>query len=222
MITGVKVTLLLVIVTTITSLLFGTLLTVMRVSRLKALRIPGTIHVEFCRNIPGLVWILFFYFVFPELLPSNWGMVLHRYTYYSIVAAILGLTIDNSSFVSDILKSGRLAIPESQREAAITLGFNTVQQWLYVMLPQMYRAVLPPLGTRMIHNFLNTSLAMAITAPDLTWATLQIESITFKGLEATTIATGFYVAMSGIMVMIVLGLEKLLKINMTSITSSKV
>lgn len=182
----------------------------------------GTLYVEFCRNIPGLVWILFFYFVFPELLPFGWSHMLHSYSHYAIVAAILGLTVDNASYVSDILRSGKLAIPDSQREAGITLGLSTTQQWLYVMLPQMYRAVLPPMGTRMIHNFLNTSLGMAITAPELTWATMQIESITFRGIEATTLATVFYVVMSGVMVLIVLGLEKYLKIDMTSITKAKV
>jgi polar amino acid transport system permease protein len=62
---------------------------------------------------------------------------------------------------------------------------------------------------------------MAITATELTWATQQIESLTFRGIEATTIATVFYIVMSGIMVSIVLGLEKYLKIDMTSITKSK-
>lgn len=221
MITGVKITLLLLVTTTITSLAFGTVLAVMRVSHIRALRILGTVYVEICRNIPGLFWLLFFYFVFPELLPADWGMQLNRYEHYPIAAGILGLTVDNSSYVSDILKSGKLAIPDSQKEAAITLGLGSVQQWLYVMLPQMYRAVLPPLGTRMIHNFKNTSLCMAITATELTWATQQIESLTFRGIEATTIATVFYLVMSGIMVSIVLGLERYLKIDMTSITRSK-
>lgn len=221
MITGVKMTLLLLVTTTITSLLMGTVLAVMRISSVRSMRVLGTLYVEICRNVPGLFWLLFFYFVFPELLPHELGQKLNGYRNYSILAGILGLTVDNSSYVSDILRSGRLAIPDSQREAAITLGFGPVQQWIYVMLPQMYRAVLPPLGTRMIHNFKNTSLCMAITATELTWATQQIESLTFRGIEATTIATAFYIIMSGIMVAIILGLEKYLKIDMTSITRSK-
>ncbi len=221
MVTGVKLTLLLLVTTTLISFFVGTVLAVMRVSSVKALRILGTLYVEICRNIPGLFWLLFFYFVFPELLPSEWGKALNTYEHYPVVAGILGLTVDNSSYVSDILRSGKLAIPDSQKEAAITLGLKPVQQWLYVMLPQMYRAVLPPLGTRMIHNFKNTSLCMAITATELTWATQQIESLTFRGIEATTIATVFYIIVSALMVAVVLGLEKYLKIDMTSITKSK-
>lgn len=221
MITGVKITLLLAVVTTITSLCLGTVIAVMRLSRLRILRALGRLYVEIFRNIPGLFWLLFFYFIFPELLPFGWGETLNGYIYYPIVAGIIGLTVDNSSYVSDILRSGRLAIPHTQREVAISTGLSRVQQYLYVLLPQMYRAVLPPLGTRMVHNFKNTSLCMAITAPELTWATQQIESLTFRGLESTTIATLFYIALSISMIVVIIMLEKYYKIDISSMTQTK-
>ena len=221
MITGVKITLILLVSTTITSLLLGTVIAVMRVSRIKLLRILGNLYVEIFRNIPGLFWVLFFYFVFPELLPPSLGEKLNAYLYYPVIAGILGLTVDNSSYVSDILRSGRLAIPHGQRDVAISTGLNRVQQWFYVLLPQMYRVTLPPLGTRMVHNFKNTSLCMAITAPELTWATQQIESLTFRGIEATTIATLFYIGLAAVMVSIIIILEKSLKIDISSITHSR-
>lgn len=221
MITGVKITLVLLVATTITSLLLGNVIAIMRVSRMRPLRVIGNLYVEIFRNIPGLFWVLFFYFVFPELLPLSLGEKLNAYLYYPVIAGILGLTVDNASYVSDILRSGRLAIPHGQREVAISTGLNRVQQWLYVLLPQMYRVTLPPLGTRMVHNFKNTSLCMAITAPELTWATQQIESLTFRGIEATTIATLFYIFLAALMVSIIILLEKYLKIDASSITHSK-
>jgi polar amino acid transport system permease protein len=222
MITGVKITLILLVATTITSLLLGTVVAIMRISRIKSLRAMGFLYVEIFRNIPGLFWILFFYFVFPELLPSGWGDKLNAYTYYPLVAGILGLTVDNASYVSDILRSGRLALPHGQREAAVSAGLSRIQQYLHVLLPQMFRAALPPLGTRMVHNFKNTSLCMVITAPEITWATQQIESLTFRGIEATTIATLFYIVLAGVMVSIIIFLEKLWKIDISSISRSKV
>jgi polar amino acid transport system permease protein len=221
MITGVKITLILLISTTITSLLLGTIIAIMRVSRMRVLRSLGTLYVEIFRNIPGLFWILFFYFVFPELLPFDLGEKLNSFLYYPILAGILGLTVDNASYVSDILRSGRLAIPHGQREAAVSTGLSRVQQYLHVLLPQMFRAALPPLGTRMVHNFKNTSLCMAITAPEITWATQQIESLTFRGIEATTIATAFYIILAGAMVTIIILLENLLKIDISSISHSR-
>jgi polar amino acid transport system permease protein len=193
----------------------------MRLSRSRLLRFISKGYVEITRNIPGLFWLLFFYFLFPEILPFDWGAKLNAYKHYAIVAGVLGLTVDNASYVSDILISGRRAIPNTQREVAISTGLNRIQQYLFVLLPQMYRAVLPPLGTRMIHNFKNTSLCMAISAPELTWATQQIESITFRGLEATTIATLFYLILSMIMVSIIILLEKYYKIDISSMTHTK-
>ncbi len=216
MITGAKITLLLLVSTTITSLLLGTVIAVMRISRINLLRWTGSVYVEIFRNIPGLFWVLFFYFVLPELLPETWGAYLNRLDSYPVIAGIAGLTVDNASYVSDILRSGRLAIPHGQREAAISTGLGRVQQYVHVLLPQMFRAALPPLGTRMVHNFKNTSLCMAITAPEITWATQQIESLTFRGIEATTIATIFYIALAGVMVAGIVVLEKVLKIDMSS------
>ena len=221
MITGAKITLILLASTTVTSLLLGTVVAIMRISRIKILRMLGTLYVEIFRNIPGLFWILFFYFVFPELLPTRWGDALNGYLYYPIVAGIMGLTVDNASYVSDILRSGRLAIPHGQREAAISTGLGRIQQYIHVLLPQMFRAALPPLGTRMVHNFKNTSLCMAITAPEITWATQQIESLTFRGIEATTIATLFYIILAGIMVSAIIILEKIWKIDLSSISHSR-
>jgi polar amino acid transport system permease protein len=221
MITGAKITLILLVATTITSLCLGTIIAIMRISRIKILRMSGTVYVEIFRNIPGLFWILFFYFVFPELLPASWGDKLNSLLYYPVIAGILGLTVDNASYVSDILRSGRLAIPHGQREAAVSTGLSRIQQYLHVLLPQMFRAALPPLGTRMIHNFKNTSLCMAITAPEITWATQQIESLTFRGIEATAIATLFYIALAGIMIFIIIMLEKMMKIDISSISHVK-
>jgi His/Glu/Gln/Arg/opine family amino acid ABC transporter permease subunit len=221
MITGVKVTLILLATTTVSSLLLGTVIAILRISRIRAFRALGTLYVEIFRNIPGLFWILFFYFVFPEILPYGLGDALNTYRNYPIVAGILGLTVDNASYVSDILRSGRLAIPHGQREAAISTGLGRVQQYFHVLLPQMYRVALPPLGTRMVHNFKNTSLCMAITAPELTWATQNIESLTFRGIEATTIATLFYIALAGVMITLIIMLEKLLRIDVSSISTSR-
>jgi polar amino acid transport system permease protein len=216
LLTGVKLTLIIAVVTAIASLVLGTLIAIMRTSRFRFLNIPGKIYVEIVRNIPGLFWLLFFYFMFPQLLPEPLSTTLNRYSHYSVVAGILGLTIDNSAYVSDIVRTGLLAIPRGQIEAAVSTGLNRFQQIRYIILPEAFRMILPPLGTRMIHNFKNSSLCMAIAAPELTWATQQVESITFRGLEVTFLATVFYVGLSLLMAFLLIRLEIWLKIDITS------
>ena len=51
----------------------------------------------------------------------------------------------------------------------------------------------------MLHNFKNTSLAMVISVPELTWASQEVESLSFAGLEVTTAATCIYLAMGGVL-----------------------
>ncbi|MBI5408393.1 MAG: amino acid ABC transporter permease [Nitrospirae bacterium] len=218
LITGVELTLLIAAVTTVASLLIGTALAIMRTSRFRFLNIPGRLYAEIVRNIPGLFWLLFFYFVFPEFLPFGLGQKLHEYSKYSVIAGILGLTIDNSVYVSDIVRTGLLGVPRGHIEAAVSTGLNRFQQIRHIILPEAFRSILPPLGTRMIHNFKNSSLCMAITAPELTWATQQVESITFRGLEVTILATVFYIGLSLVMASLIIRLERHLKIDITSIT----
>ncbi len=194
-VTGIKLTLLIAGVTTVTSLVLGVVLGVMRSSESTVLRGVGTIYVEIFRNIPGLFWILFFYFAFPQMLPSAWSQALNSYTHFGLVAAILGLTFDNSSYVAEIVRSGIEAITRGQMEAAKAIGLTNWQRWSYVILPQAFRVVTPPLGTRFIHNLKNTSLAMVIAVPELTWVTTQVEALTFRGFEMTTVATVFYVVL---------------------------
>lgn len=210
LVTGVLVTLLLAIVTTITSLGFGVAAAIMRQTRIRSLRIIAGGYVEIVRNIPGLFWLLFFYFVFPELLPAGIGQQLNEYAYYPIVASIIALTIDNAAYVSDIVLAGLRAIPAGQREAAVSTGLTRLQQYRHVLLPQAFGKILAPLGVRMIHNFKNTALCMAISTPELTWATQQVESLTFRGIEVTALATIFY----AVVAMLAGGYIRRLEVNM--------
>jgi polar amino acid transport system permease protein len=208
LLTGIEITLLLLLVTSVLSLLLGGLLAVMRQSRTRLFRLPAGACVEIVRSIPGLFWLLFFYFVFPGILPFHWGERLNACACYPVAASVIALTVNNSAYVSDIVRAGLLAVPAGQREAAMSTGLSRSQQYRHVLLPQAVRIMLPPLATRMIHNFKNTSLCMAISAPELTWATQQIESLTFRGLEVTALATGFYCGVALLLGVLVRRLEK--------------
>jgi polar amino acid transport system permease protein len=144
------------------------------------------------RNVPALFWIMFFYFAFPELLPASLGTYLHEWPGYVFVAGVLGLAADNSAYLSDILRNGMINVSKGQREAAASCGLSRWQECVWILCPQSLRAMMPAIGNRMVHNFKNTSLCVAIALPELTWATQQIESITFKGLEVTVAATFIY------------------------------
>jgi His/Glu/Gln/Arg/opine family amino acid ABC transporter permease subunit len=172
--------------------LLGTLIAVARLSTSAHVRVPANAAIEMVRNIPGLFWILFFYFVLPELLPASLGRSLHEWPGYAFVAGVLGLTVDNSAYLSDIVRNGMAKVCKGQRDAAASCGMTVWQECLWILCPQSLRAMMPAIANRMVHNFKNTSLCVAIALPELTWAAQQIESLTFKGLEVTAAATVIY------------------------------
>ena len=217
LITGLWITLLIVVTTFFTSIILGSVVAFSRLSSNKIVSSIANIYVEICRNVPGLFWIMFFYFVFPEILPSDLAKNVNSYIYYPIVAGIIGLTVDNSSYVSDIIRSGVLSVPKGEREAGIAMGLNNTQLWIYVLFPHTLRTVFPPLSSRMIHNLKNSSLCMAIGAPEITWATQQIESLTFRGMEATIVATLVYISLALLLTILFSQIENRLKLSRNSI-----
>jgi polar amino acid transport system permease protein len=178
------------------SFVLGALIAVARLWPSALIRMPANAVVEMVRNVPALFWILFFYFVLPELLPSAMGQALHEWSGYAFAAGVMGLAVDNGAYLSDILRNGMVKVPKGQRDAAASCGMSVWQECLHILCPQSLRAMMPAIANRMIHNFKNTSLCVAIALPELTWATQQIESITFKGLEVTLTATVLYAVVS--------------------------
>jgi len=174
------------------SFVAGALLALARTSPVAALRWPAELAVEVVRNVPALFWVLFFYFVLPELLPPAWGERLHTWPDYVFAAAAMGLALDNGAYLSDIMRNGMVKVSRGQREAAANCGMSVWQESLCILCPQSLRTMMPAIANRMIHVFKNTSLCVAISLPELSWATQQIESITFKGLEVTLLATAVY------------------------------
>lgn len=207
---GAVLTLILAIISGALSFALGALIAVARLWPSAWMRMPANLVVEIVRNIPALFWILFFYFVLPELLPVDIGKVLHEWPHYAFAAGVLGLAVDNAAYLSDILRNGMVKVSRGQRDAAASCGMSVWQECLSILCPQSLRAMMPAIANRMIHNFKNTSLGVAIALPELTWATQQIESITFKGLEVTLVATVVYAAIS---LLIAFGLSRVFRCN---------
>lgn len=174
----------------------GALLALARLSPSVLVRLPADGVVEVVRNVPALFWVLFFYFVFPELLPAALGKALHEWPGYAFAAGTMGLAVDNGAYLSDIMRNGMVKVSKGQRDAAASCGMSAWQESVWILCPQSLRAMMPAITNRLIHNFKNTSLCTAIALPELSWATQQIESITFKGLEVTLLATGVYASVS--------------------------
>lgn len=152
------VTVRLLLVAGLLSLLWGTVLAAMRVGPVRVLNLAGTVYVTLFRNTPLLVILLLIFNVLPKL-GITWG-----YFWPNVIA----LTLYTSCFVCEALRAGVNSIPLGQAEAARSLGMTFGQSMRQVILPQAFRAVVPPIASVLIALTKNTSLVAIFGLPDLT------------------------------------------------------
>ena len=117
----------------------------------------------------------------------------HNFEFWS---ATLGLSVYTGAFMAEVIRAGLQAIPKGLLEAAYSSGLGYFQTLRTIILPLAFRAILPPLGSEFLNVMKNSSLAMVVGVAELCWLSQQVESLTFKGFEATSAATLLYLAMS--------------------------
>lgn len=173
---GLRMTLYLSVVSGILSLFFGTLIGVMRVAPLTPLRALAEGYIEFFRNIPLLIVMFFVFYGLPYA-----GLRIDPAGVDYSNSAIVALTAYTSAYVAEVVRAGIESISQGQVEAGRSLGMAYPQVLLYVLLPQTFRMIIPPLGNLMIALTKNTSIASAIAVQELIYKTQLIESRTFEG-----------------------------------------
>jgi polar amino acid transport system permease protein len=149
------------------------------------------LYIEFARNTPPVVQILFWYFSASVILP-HWVFLELRNVGYEFGAAVLALSIYHGAYIAEVVRAGLNSIPKGQFEGARALGLSTPQALLYVVLPQAARVAIPPLVSEATALIKNTSLAMAIGVTELTYEYRYIDNFYFRGVEALTAITVIY------------------------------
>lgn len=195
LLSGLKVTLQLSIVSIVLSFLLGLVIAIMRMSSFRPFRWFSVVYLEFFRNTPLLVQIFFWYFGSYKILPQSINEWLNN-TNFEFASAVIALTIYTSAFIAEDIRSGVLSIPKEQMEAARSSGFSYLRSMQYIILPQAIRLTIPPLIGQFLNLAKNSSLAMTIGVAEITYQARQVESYTFKGFEAFTAATLVYLSLS--------------------------
>ncbi|KAF1072997.1 MAG: L-cystine transport system permease protein YecS [Pseudomonas citronellolis] len=185
--------------------LLGAPLAIARLSSRRLLAWPARAYLSLFRNTPLLVQLFFWYFGVPALLPEDlvaWlnfphaaslGPLSVEWPSFEFLAAAWGLTLYTSAFVAEELRAGIASVRPQQRAAAQALGLRPWQVWRLVVLPQALRTALPPLLGQYMNALKNSSLAMAIGLAELSYASRQVETETFKTFQAFGIATLLYI-----------------------------
>ena len=178
--------------------LIGLVVAFALVAKARLVRWPANVYVTALRNTPILVLILFVYFALPQV-----GVTMGK-----VQSFIATLAVYSGAYLAEVFRSGLAAIPAGQQEAGLAIGLTQGQIRLYVILPLMVRNALPAMGSTMISLFKDTSLAAAISVPELTYEARKINVETFRVVETWIVATGIYVATCSLMAALLRLLER--------------
>ncbi|MFG8225006.1 amino acid ABC transporter permease [Pseudomonas aeruginosa] len=198
---GFLLTLGLALLSCLLATLIGAPLAIARLSRRRLLSWPARAYLALFRNTPLLVQLFFWYFGVPALLPEalvSWLNTPHEtplldWPSFEFLAGAWGLTLYTSAFVAEEFRAGIASVRPEQRAAGLVLGLTQRQVWRVVVLPQALRTALPPLLGQYMNALKNSSLAMAIGLAELSYASRQVETETFKTFQAFGIATLLYI-----------------------------
>ncbi|WP_370679836.1 amino acid ABC transporter permease [Comamonas sp. GB3 AK4-5] len=146
----------------------------------------GDAWVEFFRNIPLLVQIFLWYHVVPAIFPAMKSVS-------GFVLVVLALGFFTSARIAEQLRSGIQALPRGQRYAGMAMGFTTWQTYRYVLLPNAFRIIIPPLTSETMNIFKNSSVAFAVSVTELTMFAMQAQEETGRGIEVYLAVTGLYI-----------------------------
>jgi His/Glu/Gln/Arg/opine family amino acid ABC transporter permease subunit len=176
------------------AIVLGVVSGALRTVPFRPLRAVGTFYVEFFRNVPLLVWMFFWYFGVPPLLPrgvQDW-LFNHGAEFW---AGMFALGVYHGARFSEVIRSGIQAIPRTQFEASMAIGLTVAQAYRLIILPIALRLIVPPLTSETLNLLKNSSVALTISVAELTFQTRQIETYTARAIEALTAGTLIYLAL---------------------------
>jgi glutamate/aspartate transport system permease protein len=150
-------------------------------------------YVELFRNVPLLVQMFLWFFVFPELLPPKLSLwVKQEMPAKEFFTATICLGLFTSARIAEQVKAGIQSLPRGQRYAGLAMGFTLPQTYRYVILPMAFRIIIPPLTSEFMNVFKNSSVAFAIGVLELTFQARQMQEDSEQGIETYLAVTVLY------------------------------
>ncbi len=183
--TGAKITLSLFAITLLLSIPLGLVLALLRLSGVKVLDYLVNFYIWVMRGTPLMLQIFFIYFALPAV-----NILLPAYT-----TAIVAFVLNYAAYFAEIFRAGIQGVGKGQYEAAKTLGMSYGQTMRRIVLPQMWKKILPPLSNETITLVKDTSLVYVLALQDVMRVTYQLVQREFN-LMPFFVAAAFYLIMT--------------------------
>ncbi|WP_158782838.1 amino acid ABC transporter permease [Pantoea sp. BAV 3049] len=186
------------VLTIVLSWIFGLLAALGKQSSVRFFRAVSRFYIWFIRGTPALIQVFIVYFGIPQF-------GIHFSPFF---AGVIALALNSGAYVAEIIRSGLNAIPRSQMESASALGMSRAEVMRRIILPQVFRIILPPLTNEAISALKNTSLLSTITVIDITLYAQTIISATFRPFEFYIAASVIYLLLTTILTELAARLER--------------
>nr|WP_197975553.1 amino acid ABC transporter permease [Rhizobium sp. CFBP 8762] len=186
---GLKFTIPLTLLSFVLGLTVGLLVAVIRLFAPRPLAALVRFYVWIFRGTPLLVQLFLIFYGLPSI-----GILLDAFT-----AALIGFTLNVGAYTSEIIRAAISAVPKGQWEAAYSIGMNWRQAMMRTILPQAARVSVPPLSNTFISLVKDTSLAAAITVPELFQVAQRIVATSYEPLILYIEAALIYLALSTVL-----------------------
>lgn len=183
--TGAKITLSLFAITLLLSIPLGLVLALLRLSGIRALDYIVNFYIWVMRGTPLMLQIFFIYFALPAV-----SILLPAYT-----TAVVAFVLNYAAYFAEIFRAGIQGVGKGQYEAAKTLGMSYGQTMRRIVLPQMWKKILPPLSNETITLVKDTSLVYVLALQDVMRVTYQLVQREFN-LMPFFVAAAFYLIMT--------------------------
>jgi glutamate/aspartate transport system permease protein len=191
---GFEWTLLLSILAWILAFVVGSIVGILRTLPGRFLPTLGAAYVEIFRNIPLLVQLFLWYFVFPEIIPGlgTWFKQGLSPLLQQLITGVLCLGFFTAARVAEQVRSGINALGSGQRGAGLALGLNLLQVYRLILLPVAYRIIVPTLTSEFLNTIKNSAVASTIGLAELSRQSQQLGEFTAHWYEAFIAVTLLY------------------------------
>lgn len=198
MFAGLGVSAQIFLITIVLSLPIGILLALVRISKVVVFRKLAEIYIYVMRGTPLMLQIMFIYYGLPLMLDVQIS---------DFPAAILAFVANYAAYFAEIFRGGIQSIPKGQYEGAKVLGFTYRQTMWHIVLPQVVKRVIPPLGNETITLLKDTSLVYILAMNDLMRVTRAFVQRDFDTMPFL-VAAVFYLVCTAILTKILAYVEK--------------
>ncbi|HGH5991747.1 amino acid ABC transporter permease [Morganella morganii] len=208
---GLKVTVLLSICAWIIAFLVGSLFGILRTVPNKFLSSLGTIYVEIFRNVPLIVQFFTWYLVIPEFLPSSlrdWFKMDLDPNIQFFISSTLCLGLFTAARMTEQVRAAIQSLPRGQKAAGLAMGLTLPQTYRYVLLPNAYRVIIPPMTSEMLNLVKNSAIASTIGLVDMAAQAGKLLDYSARAYESFTAITLAYVGINIIIMLAMHLLEK--------------